>query len=144
MRTSPKRSGEFKRTLDYLLLFGRTKKAKACPPSVESDGSPKVKGGSCPLISASLRLRLARPHVGGQLISHAVRPKEGLVCTSHLSLRSQFHLLLWSRHDGRTNVHLVWGSGSTMGDASLNEEVENHRLTKLNLNKRGPSDDASD
>jgi len=50
----------------------------------------------------------------------------------------------WAHKRYRGKIHLVWGNGSTMGDASLNEEVENHRITKLNLNKRGPSGDASD
>ena len=50
----------------------------------------------------------------------------------------------WAHRRYRGKIHLVWGNASTMGDASLNEEVEDHRIIKLKLNERGPSRDGSD
>jgi hypothetical protein len=48
----------------------------------------------------------------------------------------------WAHRYHRGKIHLVWGNGSTMGDASLNEEVEDNRIIKLKLNGRGPSGDS--
>ena len=45
----------------------------------------------------------------------------------------------WSHTHYRGKIHLVWGKGSTLGDASLNEEVEDHQIIKLKLSDRGPS-----
>jgi hypothetical protein len=45
----------------------------------------------------------------------------------------------WSHKYYRGKIHLVWGKGSTLGDESLNEEVEDHRIIKLKLSDRGPS-----
>ena len=51
---SPKRSGEFKRTLDYLFAFWRNQESKGLSLS-RGGQSAQATGGSCPLVSASLR-----------------------------------------------------------------------------------------
>lgn len=50
----------------------------------------------------------------------------------------------WGHKYYRGKIHLVWGNASTMGDASLNEEVEDQRIIKLKLNERRPSAEDSD
>jgi len=50
----------------------------------------------------------------------------------------------WAHRHYRGKIHLVWGNGSTMGESSLNEEIEDHRIIKLNLNKRQSTGDNSE
>jgi len=50
----------------------------------------------------------------------------------------------WAHRHHRGKIHLVWGNGSTMGESSLNEEIEDYRIIKLNLNERRSTGDSSE
>jgi hypothetical protein len=50
----------------------------------------------------------------------------------------------WAHRHHSGKIHLVWGRGSTMGDSSLNEEIEDDRIIKLKLNERRPTGEDSE
>jgi len=50
----------------------------------------------------------------------------------------------WAHRHHGGKIHLVWGNGSTMGESSLNEEIEDHRIIKLNLSERRSTGNSSE